>query len=253
MANENLKVNARTDILEFKRKHNLLVENGTVKANVSDIKSLSNEVIDNLRCGDVVLKEDTSGKHAYLVSFKSDTGLCLTYCDASCIETQSYDKSGDNWVYNSEDKTSLPINGEFVGNIKVTGDFEVTGKINNVANPSFKPIYWHGLDIYNSSLKNSLQAHVLKNDNIGISDIDKLLAWVISVGSVKLSCCGSYQYDTGYWGICHFIRFTVSGGAITSISIYYCTPTGGYFSDSVTVEQFKTKFTSCDDSSNKIN
>ena len=105
--NENLKVNSKTDILEFKRKHNLLVENGTIKANVSNIKSLSNDVINNLRCGDIVLKEDSTGKHAYLVSFKSDTGLCLTYCDAYCVETQSYDKSGNNWVYNSEDKTII--------------------------------------------------------------------------------------------------------------------------------------------------
>ena len=105
--NENLKVNSKTDILEFKRKHNLLVENGTIKANVSNIKELTNDVINNLRCGDVVLKEDSTGKHAYLVSFKSDTGLCLTYVDASCVETQSYDKSGNNWVYNSEDKSEI--------------------------------------------------------------------------------------------------------------------------------------------------
>ena len=100
-------VNSKTDILEFKRKHNLLVANGTIKANVSNIKTLSNNVINNLRCGDIVLKEDTSGKHAYLVSFKSDTGLCLTYCDASCVETQSYDKVEGNWVYNSEDKWEM--------------------------------------------------------------------------------------------------------------------------------------------------
>lgn len=105
--NENLRVNSKTDILEFKRKHNLLVENGTIKANASNIKTLSNDVINNLRCGDVVLKEDASGKHAYLVSFKSDTGLCLTYCDAYCVETQSYDKSGNNWVYNSQDLTII--------------------------------------------------------------------------------------------------------------------------------------------------
>lgn len=107
MQNENLLVNSKTDILEFKRKHNLLVEKGSIKANVSNIKSLSNDVINNLRCGDVVLKEDASGKHAYLVSFKSDTGLCLTYCDASCVETQSYDKVGNNWQYNSQDLTFI--------------------------------------------------------------------------------------------------------------------------------------------------
>lgn len=103
MVNENLMVNARTDILEFKRKHNLLVGKGTIKTTVSNIKEMTNEDIENLSCGDVVLKEDVSGKHAYLVSFKSATGLCLTYCDASCVETQSYDKVGTNWQYNSQD------------------------------------------------------------------------------------------------------------------------------------------------------
>ena len=68
---------------------------------------MTNADIENLSCGDVVLKEDSSGKHAYLVSFKSATGLCLTYCDASCVETQSYDKVGTNWQYNSEDLTYI--------------------------------------------------------------------------------------------------------------------------------------------------
>ena len=105
--NENLLVNSKTDILEFKRKHNLLVGKGTIKTTVSNIKQMTNADIENLSCGDVVLKEDASGKHAYLVSFKSDTGLCLTYCDASCVETQSYDKVGDNWQYNSQDLTYI--------------------------------------------------------------------------------------------------------------------------------------------------
>ena len=72
---------------------------------VSDVKALSNSQIDLLRCGDYLVKKDASGEHAYKVSFKSDTGMCLTYHDASVIETQSYDKVDGNWVYNSEDKT----------------------------------------------------------------------------------------------------------------------------------------------------
>lgn len=72
----------------------------------SDVKALSNSQIDLLRCGDYLVKKDASGEHAYKVTFKSKTGMCITYHDASVIETQSYDKVGDNWVYNSEDKTS---------------------------------------------------------------------------------------------------------------------------------------------------
>ena len=70
-----------------------------------NIKALSNSQIDLLRCGDYLVKKDASGEHAYKVTFKSDTGMCLTYHDASVVETQSYDKVGGNWVYNSEDKT----------------------------------------------------------------------------------------------------------------------------------------------------
>ena len=72
---------------------------------VSDVKSLSNEVISQLKAGDIVVKHDNSGNHPYIVSFRGETGICLTYTDAYCVETQSYDKVGQNWVYNSEDKT----------------------------------------------------------------------------------------------------------------------------------------------------
>ena len=72
-----------------------------------DVKALSNSQIDLLRCGDYLVKKDASGEHAYKVTFKSDTGMCITYHDAYCVETQSYDKVGDNWVYNSEDKTII--------------------------------------------------------------------------------------------------------------------------------------------------
>lgn len=74
-----------------------------------NVKALSNSQIDLLRCGDYLVKKDASGEHAYKVTFKSDTGMCITYMDAYCVETQSYDKVDGNWVYNSEDKSELPI------------------------------------------------------------------------------------------------------------------------------------------------
>lgn len=74
---------------------------------VTDIKAIPSATIKKLDCGDIVLKKDTSGYHAYIVSFRSATGICLTYTDAYCVETQSYDKVGQNWVYNSEDKTII--------------------------------------------------------------------------------------------------------------------------------------------------
>ena len=99
-----------------------------------NVKALSNSQIDLLRCGDYLVKKDASGEHAYKVTFKSDTGMCLTYMDASVVETQSYDKVDGNWVYNSEDKSDLPI---------------------NVEDASFKPLYCHPISLYGSGRFNN--------------------------------------------------------------------------------------------------
>lgn len=75
---------------------------------VGDVKSLTSEQINSLHCGDIVAKKDESGNHAYIVSYKKDgTGICLTYTDASCVETVSYDLVDGEWVYNSTDITPL--------------------------------------------------------------------------------------------------------------------------------------------------
>ena len=79
---------------------------------VTDIKALTSDFINKLKSGDVVVKQTGSGQHpqyhSYRVSFMKDNeGICLTYTDASCSETVSYDKSGNNWVYNSTDLTQF--------------------------------------------------------------------------------------------------------------------------------------------------
>ena len=107
---------------------------------VSDVKALSNSQINLLRCGDWLVKKDASGEHPYQVTFKKEgVGMCLTYHDASVIETQSYDWNGSQhkWVYNSEDKTELPVNEgdltvddlEVKGDANVLGDLDITGDI----------------------------------------------------------------------------------------------------------------------------
>ena len=74
---------------------------------VEDVKNIDGNILSTLQCGDVVIKHDESGEHSYVVTFKSETGICLTYTDAYCVETQSYDYEDNAWVYNSEDKTII--------------------------------------------------------------------------------------------------------------------------------------------------
>ena len=104
----NLKVNEKTSTSEFKRKHNLLVENAPLMVEVSNINSISSDICNSLRCGDLVIKKTGNQKHCYRVSYKEEKqGLCLTYVDASLVETVSYDYTGGNWVYNSTDSTQI--------------------------------------------------------------------------------------------------------------------------------------------------
>lgn len=75
---------------------------------VSNITALTDDQINELKAGDVVVKKTGNQKHSYRVSYKEDnTGICLTYVDASVSETVSYDYTGGHWVYNSTDVTHL--------------------------------------------------------------------------------------------------------------------------------------------------
>lgn len=77
---------------------------GLVALETTNIKTLSDSELDKLQCGDVVVKKTGEQEHAYVVSYKQDRhGICLTYSDASCIETVSYDYTNSHWVYNSTD------------------------------------------------------------------------------------------------------------------------------------------------------
>ena len=78
---------------------------------VANMTTLTNEQCERLVCGEVIVKNDSTGKHAYIVSFKKDkVGLCLTYTDAETVETVSYDYTSPNWVYNSTDITRIASN-----------------------------------------------------------------------------------------------------------------------------------------------
>ena len=81
-----------------------------VKIKTSDITALSTKDINKLKAGDIVLKKTGNQKHAYIVSYKEENqGICMTYTDASLVETVSYDYNSETqeWTYNSTDKTEL--------------------------------------------------------------------------------------------------------------------------------------------------
>lgn len=78
---------------------------------VSNITALTTAQINALDAGDVVIKNENGNKHTYIVSYKeANVGICLTYTDATLVETVSYDFTNNEWVYNSTDSTPLTSN-----------------------------------------------------------------------------------------------------------------------------------------------
>lgn len=88
----------------------LMAVAGAAPVEVTDITAMTAAQLDALNCGDKVVKVTGAAKHAYIVYYKGDgagQGLCLTYTDASTVETVSYDRTESGWAYNSTDKTNI--------------------------------------------------------------------------------------------------------------------------------------------------
>ena len=75
---------------------------------VEDITALTTAQINELNCGNIVLKNINGNKHTYVVTYKENSvGICLTYSDAENVETVSYDCVNEVWTYNSTDHTNI--------------------------------------------------------------------------------------------------------------------------------------------------
>ena len=107
---------------------------------VMSMTALTTSQINTLSAGDIVLKKDESGYHSYIVSYKKEgTGICLTYTDASCVETVSYDLVEGEWVYNSTDITQLGGTKLYEHTLVLDDEDDYTHYckvINNIAQPA---------------------------------------------------------------------------------------------------------------------
>lgn len=218
----------------------------TIETN--DITQLTKAQLDSLKAGDVVNKITGNEKHSYHVSYKgtgAGTGICLTYEDASRIETVSYDRSGDDWVYNSTDvkevlgkNEDIQVNGITskgiantgaignIGDVAINGDLSVSGSINGEENPSVKPIYCHPLMIYNQYHKYCVCCFVFNNDSTPFT-LESFKTWFADLytavgATIRVLLTGGYKSILavsllGYNGTNYFIIGKGADGEIVSL------------------------------------
>ena len=84
-----------------------ILDAAPLKIEVSNIKALTSEQCEALKPGDIVVKVTGNDKHSYRVSYKGQTGLCLTYVDCENAETVAYEKENNAWAWDSTDITAI--------------------------------------------------------------------------------------------------------------------------------------------------
>ena len=99
-------INKTDEIYWLRQIYNSLA---TKDVSTESITEMTDEQLDKLQVGDTVAKKTGTAEHLYTVTYKDaeNGGICLTYMDASVVETVSYDHTESGWAYNSTDKTPL--------------------------------------------------------------------------------------------------------------------------------------------------
>lgn len=90
---------------------------------ITNIQSLTDEQINELKAGDIVLKKTEDQTHTYIVSYKEENhGICISYFNAGYSETVSYDYIDGHWVYNSTDIVEEQAKLTAGDNIQINGN-----------------------------------------------------------------------------------------------------------------------------------
>ena len=143
----------------------------------SNIQSLSDDLLNSLRVGDVVQKKTGNQKHCYIVTYKEEKhGICLSYFDGSgYIETISYDYNDGHWVYNSKDV--------FEGAGKSYVDTELAKKANlsgaNFSGPITSPSIIEDMSGYSFTKQTGEGSDVLAYNYVGVVKNGNKITFVI--------------------------------------------------------------------------
>ena len=99
-------INRTDEIYWLRQVYNMLSSRNVETGSITE---MTDEQLDSLNVGDRVAKKTGTAEHLYTVTYKDaeNGGICLTYLDASVVETVSYDHTESGWAYNSTDKTPL--------------------------------------------------------------------------------------------------------------------------------------------------
>ena len=151
-----------------------------------------------LESGEIILQQGESVESASIVNghliLTLTNGDELDAGDLGGITSFSIDAS-QHLIVHYQNGTTQDLGAIFTGNVTITGDLVVTGKINNVPNPSVKPIYFHPIWVRDNVNNMSQFTMIILDNDPTPYTWARILAFldVLPVGS-RLNCSGSITY-----------------------------------------------------------
>ena len=125
--------------------------------------------------------------------------------------------------------------------------------INGETNPSVKPIYFHGIEMYSDTNLVTATITILNNSDTPIDTFAKLKTWAETIansyGVVRIPAIGDIKVEGSWYSLCFFrCRSDGEGGFIWDI--YYQSSSGRVPLLNIDLEDYYSNIT---DSYNKIN
>lgn len=134
------------------------------------------------------------------------------------------------------------------GFVDGVADIIESGEVDNA-----KPLYYHSMDIYDSTNKNCFLFEILNNNNTPIDSIEDLIAWAEGTGASYLELHGSGVVKiSGVWYHLASIFVWPDTIDVTKFKLLYLTDSGYVLTDYI--EDLTDYFTTYEDMGvNKLN
>ena len=115
-------------------------------SDVADIKKLSNEEINRLKAGDLVIKKEPNGEnHTYVVAYKKSNEMSLVYADAHNVEEVYYEKQNGSWTHVVTEITPIEITKAPSGTIQDVLGLDSDGKLVKGSISGGTKLYLHNI------------------------------------------------------------------------------------------------------------
>lgn len=206
----------------FKDGSTKVVNITTEPLEVEDIEALTDEELENLKAGDIVLKLTDGIKHTYIVTYKEDrVGLCLSYFNFGYSETVSYDYDSEVEAWTLNDVERLNIKQE-LDNLKTNKQDKLTAGSGITIDPETNEISSDGVT-YTAGTGINIDENNEISCTVDASDfVEKKVTGTAQVSTIDRTSIAGIKLEskyTLYSTVGSFVKYLQEAGASAGVTL----------------------------------